>query len=614
MKCFLILFALISSGYAYDDSHNHPKTKKNCGTDYMFPGNIARLGSHTFMLLGEDGENHVLAAHRSGTPPHNYQYVLRLKLDGEEMKFYKKLRSESKTLPSFTTIFYSDAGKKLDRTFFCLADLESIFGSDQKNGDGFEKLFPIRGSLLKDGDHEGQLNILKSFYPGHHFALDRNEVELVVYRYMPSYLPQTSFRKAIKNRSDEILPLLKHAPIAAIDSKAASRKSYVSTDGAKSDGGTCPKDSYLKKTTVARTTHSFLLMAEADASHVLAISLYDQAPHNFQTLLKLKLSQKEMGAFREARNGATPPLLQTDNYFCYANIKKLVSSGKFTLKGTLYKGSSLRDYKLGQPMDAAFAISSKNIEVLVNRNLPSLMNPIALAEDVLHRKLGGSRPKGFVSVASVNPNIAIEMRYFSEWNFLGRVVPGYRANKCILTNAAAEALSKVQTHVEKSGYSLLIFDCYRPKQSVAAFVEWANDKKDQKMKEIFYPELPKLKLLELVYISGKSGHSRASSIDLTLIKGKKREGTLRYREAATDCTRERKNVPNGQINMGSIFDCFSNVSHTASPKVSSEARKNRLFLKSAMEKFGFYNYSKEWWHYVLKKEPQKKTYFDFPVE
>ncbi len=390
-----------SDSYAQDDAHNHdgshPKASKNCGGNYMLPGETARLGSHSFLILGQDDESHILADHRSGTPPHNYHFILRIRLDADEMKFYKKLLAESKLPPAVTTIYYDDldSKKQLDRTFFCLTDLPKIFGDQKKKGDGFDALFPIRASLQKDADFEGAFEIEKSIYPGGHFTIERDDVELLIYRYLPSYLEQQAFRKAIKENSNRVVPLLSHAPAYATEpvEKASARKSFPQTDGAIATKGSCPADFYLKKAAVPKTIHNFLLLAELDKNLVLAVHYYDQAPHNFQTALRIKLDDDEMAVYRKAKLGTkTPPLFQTripdknkNVYFCMADIKKDVADKKLKLEGVVYKDSSLNEYRLGTAI-GNIVVESKDIDVITNRNLLSLMNPIAVAKDVLGKE------------------------------------------------------------------------------------------------------------------------------------------------------------------------------------------------------------------------------------
>ena len=224
---------------------------------------------------------------------------------------------------------------------------------------------------------------------------------------------------------------------------------------------------------------------------------------------------------------------------------------------------------------------------------------------------------GLVDVQSINPDIRVEARYATEWNFVGRPIEGYRAGRCYLTKKAANALSKVQKEVAKQKLSLLVFDCYRPQRAVTQFVSWTKDPTDGKMKSFFYPDEPKDQLIARGYIDAKSGHSRGSTVDLTLVKTSMKHDSskiLQYRESGTDCRRPVGIEKTGQLDMGTAYDCFSEVAHTANPTVSAEARKNRELLKAAMERAGFSNYPKEWWHFTLKDEPHKDQYFDFEIQ
>lgn len=223
---------------------------------------------------------------------------------------------------------------------------------------------------------------------------------------------------------------------------------------------------------------------------------------------------------------------------------------------------------------------------------------------------------GFVDLAKVDPSIHVEMRYNTNWNFIGQKINGYQANKCYLSTVAANALSKVQHDLKPQGYALLAFDCYRPQRAVNEFVAWTKKPKEEKMKKIFYPDEPKDQLIERGYIADKSSHSRGSTVDITVVKTADVKSKLRgfnFQEKMSDC-RRHKNSENAQLNMGTGFDCFSVLANTGHPDTAEEAKKNRQLLKSSMEKYGFVNYSKEWWHYTLKDEPFKDQYFDFVVE
>jgi D-alanyl-D-alanine dipeptidase len=201
-------------------------------------------------------------------------------------------------------------------------------------------------------------------------------------------------------------------------------------------------------------------------------------------------------------------------------------------------------------------------------------------------------PEGFVYVDEVIPAARFDIRYFGEYNFVGTRIDGYNAPFAILSKEAAEALKRVSDELAEKGYGILIFDAYRPQKAVNHFVTWSRDASDTRMKAEFYPEVDKSRLFELGYIASKSGHSRGSTVDLTLVRLDTGE----------------------EIDMGGPFDFFGPVSHHGTDLVTEEQTANRNILKEAMEKHGFAAYDQEWWHYTLKPEPYPDTYFDFDVE
>jgi len=587
-------------GYALDDAHNHDGThvdgQENCGGNYMFPGDVARLGSHSFLILGEDGPEHLLLDHRSGTPPHTYQFILRVKVTPAAMATYHKLLAQSKIArPAVTTIYFDKTGKQVDRTFFCLQDLPKIFGPGQTKGDAFEKLFPIRATWQVNADFEGAFPIEKTIVPSEDpLVINRADVELVVYRYLPSYLEQTGFRKMLKEKGAAFTSLLSDAPIRhdEPESTARTHKSYAET--VVSNGEFCSADYYLKKVRPRKTRHAFLLLAEIGKNRVLASHLYDQAPQNFQTLMEFELPDAEMKLFRESR-AKGPPLFIPDQFYCMADAKKLARSLRLT--GPLYKNPDLVEFNPGEKIGD---LHPRNISIPVNRTLQSLMNPQAVARDVF----------GFVDVRTLNPNIHVDSRYASDWNFIGRPIDGYRAGRCYLTEKAAKALSEVAKDVSKEGYELLAFDCYRPQRAVNEFVKWVSAPGDEKMKAVFYPGEEKHELINRGYIDAKSGHSRGSTIDLTLVRKSWKPG----REKVSDCRKSTAVKLVFQLDMGTTFDCFSERAYTADQQQSVEALKNRALLKQVMERHGFRNYPKEWWHFTLNDEPYKADFFDFEVQ
>ena len=207
-----------------------------------------------------------------------------------------------------------------------------------------------------------------------------------------------------------------------------------------------------------------------------------------------------------------------------------------------------------------------------------------------HGASAQERPAAFVDAATMVPGLIVEARYAGAHNFVGRPIDGYEAPRCLLTRAAADALASVARDLRSNGLVIEAFDCYRPTRAVANFVRWARDPKDQKMKAEFYPDVDKRTLFRDGYIALQSGHSRGSTIDLTL--------------AQTD---------GHELDMGTPFDFFSPKSWTADPTVGAEAHKNRMLLAAAMHRHGFRGYDKEWWHFTLRGEPYPGTSFDFPV-
>lgn len=229
---------------------------------------------------------------------------------------------------------------------------------------------------------------------------------------------------------------------------------------------------------------------------------------------------------------------------------------------------------------------------------------------------GDTLPELFSYLQDVAPGIIQEMRYATAFNFVGEPIDGYEAAECILTTRSARALADAQTELEADGYSLKVYDCYRPQRAVNHFVRWANGSSET-MKWAFYPEEPKRSLFSRGYIARRSGHSRGSTVDLTLVR-------LPYEEPGaypnpSDGLLPRCDRPlgeryaEGDLDMGTAYDCLSPVSATENRSVGREARANRLRLRAVMSRHGFRNYSKEWWHFTLRNEPFRRTYHDFPV-
>lgn len=201
------------------------------------------------------------------------------------------------------------------------------------------------------------------------------------------------------------------------------------------------------------------------------------------------------------------------------------------------------------------------------------------------------KEKGFVFLDEILDNAIYEPRYHSNNNFVGQQVDGYHTDRLVLTKQAAKALKKAEITFANMGYGLKIFDTYRPQQAVNHFIRWSKDVNDTLTKAIFYPEQDKRNLFQLGYISTRSGHSRGSTIDLTLY----------HLDSGED------------VDMGGPYDFFGEISHHIYDKISAHQKKHRYLLKSTLSECGFRAYSKEWWHYTLRNEPYPKTFFDHVV-
>lgn len=200
-------------------------------------------------------------------------------------------------------------------------------------------------------------------------------------------------------------------------------------------------------------------------------------------------------------------------------------------------------------------------------------------------------PDGFVRVAEVVPDILLDIRYYSAYNFVGARVDGYEAPTAILTKEAAAALGRASDAFKARGLAIKIFDAYRPQVAVNHFMRWAVNPADTKTKREFYPDHDKRNLFRLGYISEKSGHTRGSTLDLTLVD----------------------RLSGRELDMGSPFDFFGEISHHGAGGLTPEQTANREILKSVMVANGFLYYPEEWWHYTLRNEPFPGTYFNFPV-
>ena len=210
----------------------------------------------------------------------------------------------------------------------------------------------------------------------------------------------------------------------------------------------------------------------------------------------------------------------------------------------------------------------------------------------------------FVTITDVVPDAILEIRYYGTYNFVGTRIDGYLQPTALMTRRAADSLRAVSDDVKSQGYRLKIYDAYRPQMAVDHFVRWAADLSDTAMRRYFYPNVDKSRLFELEYIMAKSGHTRGSTIDLTLF----------------DMNTEK------ELDMGGTFDWFGSESHPdcgGNPEtgkyrendtITEQQFHNRMILRNAMLRHGFKPLDSEWWHFTLRDEPYPDTYFTFPVK
>ncbi|HCT76333.1 MAG TPA: D-alanyl-D-alanine dipeptidase [Micromonosporaceae bacterium] len=225
-------------------------------------------------------------------------------------------------------------------------------------------------------------------------------------------------------------------------------------------------------------------------------------------------------------------------------------------------------------------------------------------------------PPGFVDLAEVDPTIIQEIRYYTDHNFVGRPIEGYLEPRCLLTEQAAQALRRAQTAARGKGYSLKVYDCYRPLRAGEEFKQWAKRPDDQAMKAEFFPELSKVALFTDGFVSGgRSTHSSGSTVDLTLVAlPAPTQRPFDKGEPLTPCTAPAaQRFPDNTIDMGTGYDCFDTRSHTLDSRITGQARQNRLLLRQLMTDAGFRSYANEWWHFRLADDPHPNTYYDFPV-
>ena len=212
------------------------------------------------------------------------------------------------------------------------------------------------------------------------------------------------------------------------------------------------------------------------------------------------------------------------------------------------------------------------------------------SEDVVKKLPANQIRSGFVVISEAVPDVILEIRYYSTYNFVGSRIDGYEEPVALMTKEAAKALKAVSDDVKAQGYRLKIYDAYRPARAVAHFCRWAKDA-DTSMKRAFYPNLDKANLFKQDYIASKSGHSRGSTVDLTLFDMKTGK----------------------EVDMGGTFDMLDPSAHPDYKGITEQQYENRQILRQAMMRHGFKPLYSEWCHFTLRDEPYPNTYFDFPV-
>lgn len=200
-------------------------------------------------------------------------------------------------------------------------------------------------------------------------------------------------------------------------------------------------------------------------------------------------------------------------------------------------------------------------------------------------------PSGFVYLSDIAPGIIQDIKYATNDNFVGRPIKAYAAPTCILKYNTAIVLAKLQKQLKRQSLGLKVYDCYRPTDAVADFIQWSHDIQDQQQKQHFYPHINKADFFKLGYVAEKSGHSRGDTVDLTLV-----------------------NLRNGlPLNMGTAFDYMDVTSHPLDNTITKQAKYNRMYLRKIMLKAGFMPLETEWWHFTYKDDSVSHIYFNFPV-
>jgi len=215
-------------------------------------------------------------------------------------------------------------------------------------------------------------------------------------------------------------------------------------------------------------------------------------------------------------------------------------------------------------------------------------------------------PSGFVYLREVEPTVAQDIRYAGPDNFMGQALPGYDAAECVLQEPAARALNAAQADLAAEGLGLKVYDCYRPAAAARAMMRWASADNSGDTNPRFFPNVRKGALVARGYIAAHSSHSTGLAVDLTLVV---REASGRIQPPSGPC----RGPADDSLDMGTSFDCFDPLSHTAARQIGSEARRFRALLVAAMQRHDFANYPREWWHFSYSRAGSTSGTFDFPI-
>jgi D-alanyl-D-alanine dipeptidase len=224
----------------------------------------------------------------------------------------------------------------------------------------------------------------------------------------------------------------------------------------------------------------------------------------------------------------------------------------------------------------------------------------------LHPAAAEGLPAGFVYLRDIDPSIAQDIRYAGPENFTEQALPGYDATECVLREPGARALAAVQADLAAQGLGLKVYDCYRPARAVQAMVEWASADKSDVTDQRFFPNVPKGALVAQGYIAAHSTHSTGLAVDVTLVARNTSRSTP---PPSGPC----RGPADDSLDMGTTYDCFDPVSHTSAQAIGAEARQHRALLVAAMQRHGFVNYHREWWHFSYSRTGSASGTFDFPI-